>query len=214
MTQTNYVGNPRKTFHLQEVGVKRMPIQQSYLGNCLGFLGLAFLAVTIGWAQTEPPDPTATTPTSPPPPSSSTSPSPSPSVPPYQPKFKGDPARSESEAQALGYMRVVLRAQREYKKKHDKFAPSLASLAGTGTFTKRMAQSTNRGDYTASFQSRPESSHQSSRHGGAKNEGGGFILTMTPKQMDVEHRSFYAEDDGVIHADDQKPADQDSPKVN
>ena len=107
-------------------------------------------------------------------------------------------------------MRVVLRAQREYKKKHDKFAPSLAALAGTGTFTKRMAQSTNRGDYTASFQSRPESS----RHAGAKNEGGGFILTMTPKQMDAEHRSFYAEDDGVIHADDQKPADQDSPKVN
>jgi hypothetical protein len=186
-----------------------MPIQQSYLGNCLGFLGLAFLAVTIGWAQTEPPDPTATTPASSPP-SSSTSSSPSPSVPSYQPKFKGDPARSESEAQALGYMRVVLRAQREYKKKHDKFAPSLASLAGTGTFTKRMAQSTNRGDYTASFQSRPESSH----HGGAKNEGGGFVLTMTPQQMDAEHRSFYAEDDGVIHADEQKPADQDSPKVN
>jgi type II secretory pathway pseudopilin PulG len=187
-----------------------MPIQQSYLGNCLGFLGLAFLAVTIGWAQTEPPDPTATTPASPPPSSStssSSSSSPSP-VPAYQPKFKGDPARSESEAQALGYMRVVLRAQREYKKKHDKFAPSLASLAGTGTFTRRMAQSTNRGDYTASFQSRPESSHP-------KNEGGGgFILTMTPKQMDAEHRSFYAEDDGVIHADDQKPADQDSPKVN
>ena len=200
--------------------MKPMPIQQSYLGNCLGFLGLAFLAVTIGWAQTEPPDPTATTPASPPPSSStssSSSSSPSP-VPPYQPKFKGDPARSESEAQALGYMRVVLRAQREYKKKHDKFAPSLASLAGTGTFTKRMAQSTNRGDYTASFQSRPESSHQSSHqssnYGGAKNEGGGFILTMTPKQMDAEHRSFYAEDDGVIHADDQKPADQDSPKVN
>src|ERR1700681_3250647 len=102
-----------------------MPIQQSNLGNCLGFLGLAFLAVTIGWAQTEPPDPTATTPASPPPPSSS--PSSSPSIPSYQPKFKGDPARSESEAQALGYMRVVLRAQREYKKKHDKFAPSLAS---------------------------------------------------------------------------------------
>jgi hypothetical protein len=203
--------------------VKHMPIQQSYLGNCLGFLGLAFLAGTIGWAQTQPPDPTATTPpASSPPPSSSTSSSPSPSpsssVPPYQPKFKGDPARSESEAQALGYMRVVLRAQREYKKKHDKFAPSLAALAGTGTFTKRMAQSTDRGDYTASFQSRPESSHQSSHkssnYGDAKNEGGGFILTMTPKQMDAERRSFYAEDDGVIHADDQKPADQDSPKVN
>jgi hypothetical protein len=179
-----------------------MPIQQSYMGICSGILALVFMAATTGGAQqTEPPDPTTTTTAAPPPFSSAT---------PYQPKFKGDPAHSESEAQALGYMRVVLRAQREYKKKHDKFAPSLASLAGTGTFTKRMAQSTARGDYTASFQSRPESSH----HGGAKNEGGGFILTMTPKQMDAEHRSFYAEDDGVIHADDQKPADQDSPKVN
>jgi hypothetical protein len=36
---------------------------------------------------------------------------------------------------------------------------------------------------------------------------------MTPKQMDTEHRSFYAEDDGVIHADDQKAADLSSPKI-
>jgi hypothetical protein len=115
----------------------------------------------------------------------------------YQPKFPGDPARSESEAQALGYMRVVLRAQREYKKRHNKYADTLESLAGTGSFTKRMAHTTDRGDYTASF--RPH--HD------------GFVLTMTPKQLDSEHRSFYAEDDGAIHADDQKPADLDSPKV-
>src|SRR5215469_13780185 len=70
---------------------------------------------------------------------------------PYQPKFPGDPARSDSEAQALGYMRVVLRAQREYKKRHDKFAPSLAALAGTGSLTKRMAATTDRGDYTVGF---------------------------------------------------------------
>ena len=38
----------------------------------------------------------------------------------YQPKFKGDPARSEAEAEALGYMRVVVRAQKTYKKRHDK----------------------------------------------------------------------------------------------
>jgi hypothetical protein len=31
--------------------------------------------------------------------------------------------------------------------------------------------------------------------------------------MDSEHRSFYAEEDGVIHGDDQKAADMDSPKV-
>ena len=115
----------------------------------------------------------------------------------YQPKYAGDPARSESEALALGYMRVVLRAQREYKKRHDKFAESLAALAGTGSFTKRLAQTTDRGDYTASFRSHKD----------------GFVLTMTPNHMDSEHRSFYAEDDGVIHADDQKAADEDSPKV-
>ena len=115
----------------------------------------------------------------------------------YQPKFPGDPARSEAEAQALGYMRVVLRAEHEYKKRHNKFADSLVALAGTASFTKRMAHSTDRGDYTASF--RPH--HD------------GFVFTMTPKQMDSDHRSFYAEEDGVIHADDQKPADLDSPKV-
>ncbi|MFI5114725.1 MAG: hypothetical protein ACHP7J_06225, partial [Terriglobales bacterium] len=116
---------------------------------------------------------------------------------PYQPKFPGDPARSESEAQALGYMRVVLRAEHEYKKRHNKFADSLEALAGTGSFTKRMARTTDRGDYTASFRAHHD----------------GFVLTMTPKQLDSEHRSFYAEDDGAIHADDQKAADLSSPKV-
>ena len=120
----------------------------------------------------------------------------------YQPKFPGDPARSESEAQALGYMRVVLRAQREYKKRHNKYADSMASLAGTGTFTKRMAHTPERGDYTASFLP----NHDRPNHDG-------FVLTMTPKHLDTEHRSFYAEEDGVIHGDDQKAADMDSPKV-
>ena len=115
----------------------------------------------------------------------------------YQPKFPGDPARSESEAQALGYMRVVLRAQREYKKRHDKYADSLADLAGTGSFTKRMAAATNRGDYTAAF--RPHKD--------------GFVLTMTPKQLSSDHRSFYAEEDYIIHADEQKAADASSPKI-
>src|SRR6266481_6843687 len=125
-----------------------------------------------------------------PPPAPQTAPAPAPAQAPpvYQPKFPGDPARSESEAQALGYMRVVLRAQKEYKKRHDKFAESLSALAGTGSFTKRMARSTERGDYTASFRSQKD----------------GFILTMTPKQIDSEHRSFYAEEDAVIHSDDEK----------
>ena len=114
----------------------------------------------------------------------------------YQPKFHGDPARSESEAAALGYMRTVLRAQKEYQKKNGKYAASLADLVHTGSFTRRMVNP-ERGEYTAGFRSHKD----------------GFELTMTPKQLDVQHRSFYAEEDGVIHADEEKAADADSPKV-
>ena len=136
--------------------------------------------------QTQPQQPpqTAPPPTTPP-------------SPPYKPKFSGDPARSESESQALGYMRVVLRAEQLYKKRHDKYAESLTDLAGTGSFTRRMAKSTERGDYTVGFRPRKD----------------GFILVMTPKQLDPEHRSFYAEEDAIIHADDQKPADATSPRI-
>lgn len=115
----------------------------------------------------------------------------------YKPKFPGDPAHSEPEAGALGYMRVVLRAQREYKKRHGKYAESLPALAGTGTLTKRMARSTDRGDYTANFHSKKD----------------GFELSMVPKQFDDQHRAFYAEEDGVIHGEEGKPATADSPKV-
>jgi hypothetical protein len=115
----------------------------------------------------------------------------------YRPKFHGDPARSDAEASALGYMRVVLRAQREYKKRHDQFAEALPALAGTGTFTKRMAGSTDRGDYTVEFHGKKES----------------FTLAMIPKQFDDQHRSFYAEDDGVIHAEEGRPATAASPKL-
>src|ERR1700752_2329916 len=69
----------------------------------------------------------------------------------YQPKFKGDPARSDSEAAALGYMRTFLRAQRIYKKKNGHYAATLLDLAKTGSFTRRMASSTDRGDYTVKF---------------------------------------------------------------
>ncbi|MGA8151598.1 MAG: hypothetical protein WB952_11660 [Terriglobales bacterium] len=116
---------------------------------------------------------------------------------PYQPKFPGDPARSESEAVALGYMRTVLRAQHTYEKKNGKFATTLADLVHTGSFTRRMTNP-DRGDYTVIFHS-----HQD-----------GFELTLTPNlQIGPEHRSFYAKDDGIIHADETKIADQDSPKV-
>ena len=149
-----------------------------------GILAVGMMGAGLGRAQAQESAPTAAPTTA------------EPSVT-YQPKFPGDPARSESEALALAYMRTLLRAQHEYKKRHNKFADSLEALAGTGSFTKRMAHTTERGDYTATF--RPHKD--------------GFVLTMTPKQMDGEHRSFYAEDDGAIHADDQKPADLDSPKV-
>jgi hypothetical protein len=121
----------------------------------------------------------------------------------YQPKFAGDPARSNSEAAALGYMRVVLRAEHTYKQRHSKYTTTLTQLAGTGSFTKRMSLSMDRGDYTASFRV----------HKARNSDEQGFLLTMTPKHMDADHRSFYAEEDGVIRGDDQKAADADSPKV-
>ena len=160
-----------------------------------GILAMGMMGVGLGMAQQAPPPASAQTA----PPTSAPTTAPPAAQPPatYQPKFPGDPARSESEALALAYMRTLLRAQHEYKKRHNKFADSLEALAGTGSFTKRLAHSTDRGDYTASFLAHKD----------------GFVLTMTPKQMDTEHRSFYAEDDGVIHGDDQKPADVDSPKV-
>lgn len=121
---------------------------------------------------------------------------------PYQPKYHGDPAHSESEALALGYMRTVLRAQHTYKTKNDKFASSLASLVHTGSFTKRMTQ-TQQGDYTVNFHTRKN----------GKDGKEGFELTMTPQKIDADHRAFYANEDGVIHADDQGPATEASPKV-
>jgi hypothetical protein len=112
----------------------------------------------------------------------------------YQPKFSGDPARSDSEAAALAYMRVVIRAQRQFNKQYNHFATSLAELVHSGSFTKRMVNP-DRGDYTVGFEGKKDS----------------FILTMTPKQLDASHRSFYAEDDGKIRADEEKPADAKSP---
>jgi len=114
----------------------------------------------------------------------------------YQPKFPGDPARSDSEAAALAYMRVVLRAQHRFEKQYGHFATSLTELVHSGSFTKRMVDP-NRGDYTAGFKGKKDS----------------FILVMTPQHLDAQHRSFYAEDVGKIHADEEKPADADSPIV-
>jgi hypothetical protein len=117
-------------------------------------------------------------------------------TPTYKPKFPGDPAHSDSEAAALAYMRVVIRAQHQFNKQYGHYATTLSELVHTGTFTKRMVDP-NRGDYTASFKGKKDS----------------YVLTMTPNHMDADHRSFYAEDDGKIHADADKPADDRSPVV-
>jgi hypothetical protein len=149
-------------------------------------LGLVFGTT---WAQ-EKQETGATAPAATAPGAGSTAPS-------YQPKFAGDPARSEDEAGALGYMRVVTRAQKDYFKKHNQYAATLAALVGTGSFTKRMAQTTERGEY----------------HVGFKGKKDGYVLILTPKQMDAQHRSFYADETGIIHADEEKPAGPESAKV-
>lgn len=114
----------------------------------------------------------------------------------YEPKFKGDPARSDSEAAALGYMRTFLRAQRIYKKKNQHYATSLLDLAHVGSFTRRMV-STDRGDYTVKFHPHKEKDT--------------FEIVMVPKQQDSTHRSFFSDEQGKIRADEQKEADESSP---
>jgi hypothetical protein len=153
--------------------------------HLLIILTAIFLAACALSAQDAPPaqsDPPAAAPT--------------PQAPVYIPKFAGDPARSDSEAAALAYMRVVLRAQHQFEKQYDHFAVTLAELVHSGSFTKRMVNP-DRGDYTASFKGKKD----------------GFVFTMTPKNLDAQHRSFYAEDDMKIHADETKAADGDSPVV-
>lgn len=119
-----------------------------------------------------------------------------PSGPVYQPKYHSDPAHSDSEFAALAYMRVVMRAQMLFNKQYGHYATSLTQLVHTGTFTQRMVN-TERGDYTVGFKSKKDN----------------FVLTLTPKLLDAQHRSFYAENDGKIHAEETKAADADSPVV-
>ena len=114
----------------------------------------------------------------------------------YQPKYHTDPARSDSEFAALAYTRVVIRAQMLFNKHYGHYATSLTQLIHTGNFNQRMVNP-DRGDYTAGFKSKKDN----------------FVLTLTPKVLDAQHRSFYAENDGKIHADETKPADANSPVV-
>ena len=64
-------------------------------------------------------------------------------------------------------MRTVLRAQKVYKKKNNKYATSLADLVHTGSFTKRMVNP-DRGDYSVGFKPqqrrlRPDHDSQATR---------------------------------------------------
>jgi hypothetical protein len=156
--------------------------------RCLRLAAVIAASIIAGclWAAAQTPNPPTAAPTATTPQAPST----------YTPKFPGDPARSESEANALGYMRTVIRAQKVYDKKNDKYAASLMDLVHTGSFTRRMVNP-DRGDYTVDFHSRKD----------------GYELALTPKQLDATHRSFYANEDGFIHADETKPADENSPKI-
>jgi hypothetical protein len=159
------------------------------------FLVLLTLTVPLFTQQAQPAPPPAQESQSAPQPQT-TPPPQSPAPPAYTPKFPGDPARSDSEAAALAYMRVVIRAQKQFNKQYNHFANTLADLVHSGSFTRRMVNP-DRGDYTVSFNGKDDS----------------YVLTMTPKFQDAQHRSFYAEDDGKIHADETKPADASSPVV-
>ena len=141
-------------------------------------LAAAGLLTMAGWAQTEP-APAA----------------PAAAQTPYQPKFRGDPAKSEAESQTLGYMRTVVRAEKVYFKRHNEFASSLIALAGTGSFTKRMAHATQRGEYTIHYRGKKD----------------GYVLTAIPRQFAPDHRAFYADEDGKIRAEEAKPAGSESP---
>jgi hypothetical protein len=117
-------------------------------------------------------------------------------APAYTPKYKTDPARSDSEFAALAYMRVVMRAEVGFHKQYGHYATSLSQLVHSGTFTQRMVNP-KRGDYTVGYRQKADN----------------YMLTMTPIALDAQHRSFYADDDGKIHADEGKAADADSPVI-
>lgn len=116
----------------------------------------------------------------------------------YQPKFPGDPAKSNEEAAALGYMRVVVNAEKLYSRKHGgEYPASLSSLVGHGSFTKRMVDP-NRGDYKVRYHS----------------TGKAYELWLTPtEQFSPTHRAFFVDEKGSIRADETKQAGPESPSV-
>jgi hypothetical protein len=104
------------------------------------------------------------------------------------------PTNSQNETISLGYMHTVVYAQKDYKKKHGKYATSLAALVHFGSFTKRMT-TTDRGAYTVQFHGRPS----------------GYWLALTPKQFAPDQRAFYVDATGKIRVEEDKPATAESP---
>lgn len=90
-----------------------------------------------------------------------------------------------------------MRAEHLFNKHYAHYAESLPELVHTGSFTKRMVNP-QQGDYSVSFKGKKD----------------GFGVTMTPNQLDAGHRSFYGNEDGKIHADEEKPADENSPVIS
>ena len=122
-------------------------------------------------------------------------PAPAPAQTAYQPKFRGDPAKSDSEYLTLGYLRTVTRAEKVYFRRHQQYASSLLALAGTASFTKRMARGTQRGDYTIHYRAKKDS----------------YQLSAIPQQFAPDHRAFYADEDGKLRVEQDKPAGPKSP---
>ena len=104
------------------------------------------------------------------------------------------PARSQDEAVTLGYMKTVVYAQRQYKKKYSDYATSLEALVHSGSFTKRMAN-TDRGAYTVHFHGKKDA----------------YSLSLVPKQFAPDHRAFYVDETGKMRVEEDKSASVESP---
>ncbi len=101
---------------------------------------------------------------------------------------------SNDEKVAVAFMKTILYSERIYKNRHHQYTRDLATLAGTGSVTRRMVSSRQRAGYKVGFSS----------------SGEAFALTMTPVNPDAQHRAFYANQDGAIHVD-QGTANAQSP---
>ena len=106
----------------------------------------------------------------------------------YTPKFPGDPARSDSEA---GRPRLYARRSPRPAPLRETIRPLRHIPRGTRPL-RLVHQTHGRSQSRRLYRQLPRQEDS-------------FILTMTPQHLDAQHRSFYAEDDGKIYADEEKP---------